>query len=83
LGNIRLTIRLDASVCKVLAKNYDAELGIRSLRKAVRDKVASLLDYEYMKTRETIAERQAMEEYAVFISNDKIMVRRVGREGPT
>jgi ATP-dependent Clp protease ATP-binding subunit ClpA len=80
LGNIRLKIRLDASVCKILSQGYDAELGIRSLRKVVRDKVASLLDYEYMLTRETISESLLVEEYAVFVSNGKIKVRKIVQE---
>jgi ATP-dependent Clp protease ATP-binding subunit ClpA len=77
LGNIRLKIRLDASVCQVLAKGYDTQLGIRSLRKIVRDKVATELDYEYMSTQDLIYEGRQMEDYVVFISNGKIKIRRV------
>ena len=77
LGNIRLRIRSDASVCKVLTKDYDRELGIRSLRKAVMDRVASALDFEYMSTHEVISEGLPMEDYSVFVSDGRIKVKRI------
>jgi ATP-dependent Clp protease ATP-binding subunit ClpA len=76
LGNIRLKIRLDASVCQILARGYDPQLGIRSLRKIVRDKVATKLDYEYTSTHDLIFEGRPMEDYVVFVSNGKIRVLR-------
>jgi ATP-dependent Clp protease ATP-binding subunit ClpA len=77
LGNIRLKIRLDASVCQVLAKGYDTQLGIRSLRKIVRDTVAKKLDYEYMLTHDLISEGGPREDYVVFVSNGKLRVASV------
>jgi hypothetical protein len=77
LGNIRLKIRLDASVCKTLAKGYDPQLGIRSLRKVVRDTVATKLDYEYMLTHDLIKEGVEKEDYVVFVTNGKVKILRV------
>lgn len=77
LGNIRLHIRGDASVCNVLTKDYDPSLGIRSLKKAVRDKVAAPLDFEYMATHEIISEGLPTEDYSVFVSNGKIKVKKI------
>ncbi|ERF69675.1 hypothetical protein EPUS_03667 [Endocarpon pusillum Z07020] len=78
LGNIRLKIRSDVSVCKVVVKDYDPELGIRSLKKAVRDRVASLLDIEYMSMHEVISEGLPMEDYSVFVSDGRVRVKSVG-----
>jgi hypothetical protein len=77
LGNIRLKIRSDVGVCKVIVKDYDPELGIRSIKKAVRDRVASSLDIEYMEMHEVISENLPMEDYAVFVSDGKIRVKRI------
>lgn len=76
LGNIRLKIRSDASVCKILTKDYDPELGIRSLKKAVRDRLASALDFEYMATHEVISEGLPTEDYIAFVANGRIKVRK-------
>jgi hypothetical protein len=83
LGNIRLNVRSDASVCKVLTKDYDAALGIRSLKKAVRDRVASCLDSEYLSTHDVITEGLPMEDYAVFVANRRIKVSRVVTPQPS
>lgn len=81
LGNIRLKIRLDVTVCQVLSNGYDPQLGIRSLRKIVRDTVATKLDYEYMLTNNDIVEGGQVEDYVVFVSNGKVSVVRVPLEG--
>lgn len=78
MGNIRLKIRSDVGVCKVIVKDYDPELGIRSLKKAVRDRVASSLDVEYMSMHEVISEDLPMEDYSVFVSDGKVRVKRIG-----
>lgn len=77
LGNIRLKIRSDVGVCKVVVKDYDSELGIRSLKKAVRDRVASCLDVEYMAMHEVIKEDLPMEDYSVFVSDGRVKVKRI------
>ncbi|KAF2729142.1 P-loop containing nucleoside triphosphate hydrolase protein [Polyplosphaeria fusca] len=77
LGNIRLSIRADATVCKIITRDYDPALGIRSLRKAVTDRVASLLDSEYLATHEIIAEGGPVEDYSVFVSDGKIKVKQI------
>jgi hypothetical protein len=68
---------MDASVCKTLAAGYDAQLGIRSLKKVVRDKVATKLDDEYMRTNDLISESASKEDYMVFIANGKVKVMRM------
>lgn len=78
MGNIRLKIRSDVGVCKVIVKDYDPELGIRSLKKAVRDRVASSLDIEYMSVHEVISEDLPMEDYSVFVSDGKVRVKKIG-----
>ncbi len=76
IGNVQLKIRNDASVCAVLTKDYDAGLGARSLRKAVTDRVASLLDNEYLATHDVICEGVGVEEYLIFLVDGRIKVRR-------
>jgi hypothetical protein len=78
LGSIRLKIRSDVGVCKVIVKDYDPELGIRSLKKAVRDRVASSLDIEYISMQEVISEDRPMEDYSVFVSDGRVRVKRIG-----
>jgi hypothetical protein len=77
IGDIRLRIQNDASVCSILSKDYDPALGIRSLRKAVTDRVASLLDSVYLATHDVISEKLLVEEYSVFILNGKVKVQPV------
>lgn len=77
MGNIRLKIRSDVSVCKVVVKDYDPALGIRSLKKAVRDRIASSLDTEYMSMHERILEDLPVEDYSVFVSDGKVRVKRI------
>jgi hypothetical protein len=76
LGNIRLRIRSDAAVSKIITKDYDTELGINSLKKTVKDRVASALDFEYMAMHDTISEGLPTEDYTVFASDGKIKVKR-------
>jgi hypothetical protein len=78
LGNIRLNIRSDVGVCKIVVEDYDKELGIRSLKKAVKDRVASPLDMEYMATHEVISEDLPTEDFSVFTVDGKIEVKRIG-----
>ena len=77
LGIICLRIRSDATVSQIIAKNYDADLGIRSSKKGVRNRVASGLDYEYMGMHDTILEGLPMDDYMVFASDGKIKAERV------
>jgi ATP-dependent Clp protease ATP-binding subunit ClpA len=77
LGDIHLRIRQDASVCRILSQGYDQQLGIRSLSKVVREKVATQLDYEYMTTHDLITEGQGIKVYEVYAYNNKIKVKGV------
>jgi ATP-dependent Clp protease ATP-binding subunit ClpA len=77
LGDINLKVRLDASVCSILAQGYDPELGIRSLKKVVREKVATQLDTVYMATEGTIMEGQSMKDYEIYSYNNRIKIKPV------
>lgn len=76
-----MKIRSDVGICKVVVKDYDPELGIRSLKKAVRDRVASPLDMEYMSMHERISEDLPLEDYSVFVSDGKVKVKRIENTG--
>jgi ATP-dependent Clp protease ATP-binding subunit ClpA len=77
LGDINLKVRQDASVCSILSQGYDPELGIRSLKKVVREKVATQLDSVYMATQGTISEGQGMLDYEVYAYNNRIKIKAV------
>jgi ATP-dependent Clp protease ATP-binding subunit ClpA len=77
LGDINLKVRQDASVCSILSQGYDPELGIRSLKKVVREKVATQLDSVYMATQGTIVEGQGMQDYEVYAYNNRIKIKPV------
>jgi hypothetical protein len=64
-------------LCQFLAKWYDPQLGMRSLKKAVKDRIGTALDKEYMKTHDLIVEGGPMEDYVVFVTNGRVRVRRV------
>jgi ATP-dependent Clp protease ATP-binding subunit ClpA len=77
LGDINLKVRHDATVCSILSQGYDPELGIRSLKKVVREKVATQLDSVYMAMQGTIAEGQGMKDYEVYSYNNRIKIKPV------
>lgn len=66
----------DVAICKLLVNDYLPELGLRSLRKAVLDRVASLVDEEYMAVPEDIAEKLPVQDFVVFVSGGKIRVEK-------
>jgi hypothetical protein len=77
LGNVRLRIRRDASVCRVLAETeYHADLGARSLI-AAAEKIKRLLVEEYLKVDEEITEKNGMTEFIIDVNGGEVIVTMV------
>jgi hypothetical protein len=77
LGNVRLRIRRDASVCRVLAETeYHADLGARSLI-AAAEKIKRLLVEEYLKVDEEITEKDGMTEFIIDVNGGEVIVTMV------
>ncbi|KAF2669830.1 P-loop containing nucleoside triphosphate hydrolase protein [Microthyrium microscopicum] len=74
LGNVRLRIRRDGSVCRILAESgYNIHLGARSLITAV-DTVKSRLVDEYLEINEGFSEHPEKTECFVDVQADEIVV---------
>jgi hypothetical protein len=79
IGDIKLRIRRDASVCRLIAKEgYDGDLGIRSMINAVRDLVELSLEQSYLAVNKLIEERQEAAEYLLDVRNKEIAITAVG-----
>jgi hypothetical protein len=76
IGNIRLKICDETKLCSIITRDYDPALGMRSLRKSVMDRVASLLDSEYLATHDSISESVSVEDYSIAVSNGRIKVHK-------
>ena len=77
LGNVRLRIRRDASVCRALAESeYHSDLGARSLI-AAAEKIKRLLVEEYLKVDEEITERDGMSEFIIDVNGGEVVVNMV------
>jgi hypothetical protein len=75
LGNVKLRIRRDASVCRILAQNeYHSDLGARSLINAV-DSIKSLLVAEYLEVEDEILEGPDKSTFFVDVSDGEIVVK--------
>lgn len=74
LGNIRLRIRRDASVCQALAKaEYHSNLGARSLI-AAAEKVKRMLVEEYLDIDDEIQEGNGMVECVIDVLGEEVVV---------
>ena len=74
LGNVRLRIRRDASVCRALAESeYHSDLGARSLN-AAAEKIKRLLVEEYLKVDDEITESGGMSEFIIDVSGGEVIV---------
>lgn len=74
IGDIRLHVRRDASLCAQLARDgYHPDLGARSLITAV-DSVRGMLVTEYLEVDETIRESDELIDFAVHIRNGNVHV---------
>jgi ATP-dependent Clp protease ATP-binding subunit ClpA len=75
LGNVRLHVRRDASVCSHIAEEgYDQDLGIRSLIAAVRDHVEGPLLESYLAMEEEISEDQPLRDYVLDMRREELVV---------
>ncbi|KAH8669778.1 P-loop containing nucleoside triphosphate hydrolase protein [Tricladium varicosporioides] len=79
LGNVKLRIRRDASVCRVLAEEeYHQELGARSLITAVKT-IEDMLVEVYLDMEQEIQEGEGMVEFVVDVNGGEI-VANIKRE---
>ena len=80
LGNIRLRIRREVSLCSLMAKNdYDEDLGIRGLIASVRELEQALIR-SYLDVEEEIMNSDEMTEYVLDVRNGEIVGTRVPTE---
>ena len=74
IGDVKLHIRRDASVCKLLAQNeYHADLGARSLITAV-DTIKTLLVDAYLSEDEEIIEGGGITECIIDVHGEEAVV---------
>ena len=77
LGNVRLRIRRDASVCRILAEaEYHMDLGARSLITAVKS-VEDLLVEAYLEVDEEIIEDEGVVYFLVDVNGGELIANMV------
>lgn len=75
LGDVRLHVKRDASVCTTIAEDgYDRDLGIRSLKNAVKTDVEKEVIKKYMEKPPVIAEDKPPLEYWLEEKNGLLQV---------
>ncbi|KAK5463038.1 hypothetical protein LTS15_002750 [Exophiala xenobiotica] len=80
LGDVRVRIRRDASVCRILAKaEYHEDLGARSLINAV-DTIKGLLVEAYLGIDEQIVESADKSVFLVDVQGNEIVVKLMGHK---
>jgi hypothetical protein len=78
LGNVRLRIRRDASVCQLLAQTeYHSDLGARSLINGV-DSIKNLLVQAYLDVDEKIIESSQKATCFIDANDGEVVVKIVG-----
>ena len=81
MGNIRLRIRRDASVCRALAESeYHSNLGARSLI-AAGEKIKRLLVEAYLDIDEEITEGEGVAEFVIDVVGGEVGVSMVAGRG--
>lgn len=79
LGNIRLKIRKDASVCRILAEEeYHSDLGARSLIIGAR-KVEDILVEAYLEVNEDICESEKTVDFMVDVNGSEVIAKMVNK----
>jgi len=77
LGNIRLKIRKDASVCCNLAEEeYDSDLGARSLINGAR-KLEDILVEAYLEIDGEIRESEKMVDFVIDVNGSEVTAKMV------
>ncbi|KAH7333255.1 P-loop containing nucleoside triphosphate hydrolase protein [Rhexocercosporidium sp. MPI-PUGE-AT-0058] len=77
IGNVRMKIRRDASVCRILAEEeYHSDLGARSLITGAR-KLEDLLVEVYLQVDEEIRESEKMVNFVVDVNGSEVIARLV------
>jgi len=77
IGNVRLRIRRDASVCGILAQSeYHTDLGARSLINAV-ETIKTLMVEVYLSVDEEITEGAGISEFIIDVSGGEVVVNIV------
>lgn len=80
LGNVKLKIRKDASVCRILAEaEYHSDLGARSLIMGVR-KVEDMLVEAYLEADEEIRESEKMVDFVVDVNGSEVIAKMIKKE---
>ena len=78
LGDVRVQIRRDASVCRILAQaEYHPDLGARSLINAV-DTIKGLLVEAFLEMNERIVESTKTSTFIVDVQGDDIVAKMGG-----
>lgn len=77
LGNVRMKIRRDASVCRILAEaEYHSDLGARSLIMGA-GKVEDILVEAYLNVDEEIRESGRMVDFVVDVNGSEVIANMV------
>jgi hypothetical protein len=81
LGNIRLKIRKDALVCRILAEaEYHSDLGARSLIMGAR-KLEDVLVEAYLEVDEEIRESGEMVDFMIDVNGSEVIAKMVKQKG--
>jgi hypothetical protein len=83
LGNIRLKTRRDAAICTLIAEDYDAKLGLRSLITAVEGHVIGPVIDGYLAVEEEIQEKEGLDDYKLDLQDGELIVRRIIASPPS
>lgn len=82
LGNVRMKIRRDASVCRILAEaEYHSDLGARSLITGA-GKLEDILVEAYLEVDGEIRERGKMVDFVIDVNGSEVIAKMVKQKKP-